>query len=339
MNKKLRLNIYSIRLEFELSNEELEKRLRKDFSYFVTEDLSLKPQITIIPQLIKSPIERIPEITSTSQSSNSITYDQGHVRYNDYYGEALSIFNQQTESVEIFSENIERLHEVSYLVALSLSGKKLDLKGLHKVHGMSIIVNNVCCLITLPSKGGKSTLLKELIKNPSVKILSDDTPLINHEGRLLPFPLRLGFESFPDDLEISNKDENYYTLDRKQFGTKHLICIDGLENKIGKEFKELIYINGVRKNSKDSTISHLSKGSALKALMGHLVIGLGLPMVLEYFWVSGLDDFFLRAKIAISRIYSSIILCITAHCFKIELGADSEKNAKDILNLMNKYED
>lgn len=339
MNKKLRLNIYSIRLEFELSNDELYSRLKKDFSYFVTEDLSLKPHITVFPQLTVIPKERIPEIASTSQSSNSITYDQGHVRYNDYYGEVLSIYNQQNDSVEIFSENIERIHEVSYLVALSLSGKKLDLKGLHKVHGMSIIVNNVCCLITLPSKGGKSTLLKELIKNPNVSILSDDTPLINHEGRLLPFPLRLGFEEFPDDLEINNVEENYYTLDRKQFGKKHLISVEGLNNKIGKEFKELIYINGIRRNSKTSTISHLSKGGAFKALMGHLVIGLGLPMVLEYFWVSGMDDFFLRAKIAVSRIYSSIILCITAHCYKLELGADSEQNANGILDLMSKYED
>ena len=88
-----------------------------------------------------------------------MTYDQGNIRFNDYYGKALTIYNYEHELGEIYSNDLHKLHEICYLSILSRVGKKLDMRGYHKVHAFGIVKNGKALMGVMPGKGGKNDSL------------------------------------------------------------------------------------------------------------------------------------------------------------------------------------
>ncbi len=320
--------------------------LEKDFSLFLTTkeifEQNLSHKFLSLEIQKTNPMDYpIPEMTSQMQSLNSITYQENSVRYNDYYGKLLSIFDYLHETAKLISLDIEKSHEVAYLLILSRIGKRLDLKRLHKLHAFAISYKGLAFVCMMPMKGGKSTLLVELLKNDSVKMISDDIPLIDRMGRVLSFPLKIGME--PNTLigfPITSPEDNIYHLKRENFGQKTFICLNGLAHKIekpGAVFENIIIAEGFRFNSDFGKISSTSWPLTFKGLFKHGVIGIGLPMILEYFWEFGYKDFFVKTKIFFSRLAAFFIFCSNSKKIKIQIGRNSEYTAQQILKYLDKY--
>lgn len=320
---------------------ELSNLLRKDFSVFtvsqINPDNSSKILNLTIVQGLPSDV-KIPEMISKMQTLNSITYQQGSIRYNDYYGKLLSIFDYKNESAQIISNDMDKTHEVAYLLILSRIGKRLDEQGLHKLHAFAISYKNMAFVCMMPMKGGKSTLLLELLKHNGVKMISDDIPLIDKRGNIHPFPIKIGMENESNHgLNITNQKENIYFLKREQYGIKTFICLDGLENKIekpGKIFEKVIIAEAFRFNSDFSEIKNSSWTSTFKGLFKHGIIGIGLPMIVEYFWEFGIKDFSVKTKIFFYRLYAFFIFSMKSKRIKIQLGKRSDLTATLILKFL-----
>ena len=258
------------------------------------------------------------------QSLNSITYEDGHTRFNDYYGKALTIYDYRDERAQIYAPSLEKLHELTYLIVLSRVGKKLDMAGLHKLHAFGIVKNSKALLGVMPMKGGKSTHFLQFIKDESVGILSDDTPLVNRWGKVYPFPVRIGLE---EGAKHSLKGA-IYSLDREFYGKKILISLEGLPNPIGGEYDQIILFRGIRYNGNKCVVKATCRWFLLGALIKYQVIGIGLPMILEYFWERGMRDFFRKSYIAGSRFVSSILLLWRSQTYTVFLGHDPKENAR-----------
>lgn len=318
---------------------ELLSLLEKDFSIFKVETLPAESsQLNLFIGKSSPAVITIPTMVSRMQSLNSITYQQGPIRYNDYYGKLLSIFDYSKEDAQIFSLDENKAHEVAYLLILSRIGKKLDLCCLHKLHAFAISYRELAFVCMMPMKGGKSTLLMELLKNPQVKMISDDIPLIDKLGRVYPFPIKIGVENRAElELEIKDPERNLYQLNREQYGIKTFICLDGLEDKVerpGKRFEKVIIAEGFRFNSERSEVIKASWFSTFRGLFKHGVVGIGLPMILEYFWEFGVNDFFTKAKIFFYRLSAFFIFSLRSKKIKINLGKKSEIAAAEILKYL-----
>lgn len=318
---------------------ELLELLEKDFSVFKVSELSLQPKSLKLSINRGHPGEiAIPEMVSKMQTLNSITYQSGQIRYNDYYGKLLSIFDYGSESARIISTDIDKAHEVAYLLILSRIGKRLDQVGLHKLHAFAISYQNCAFVCMMPMKGGKSTLLMELLKNDQVKMISDDIPLIDSCGNVHPFPIKIGTENERAlSLNIKDPEKNIYYLKREQYGLKTFICLNGLADKFEKPdkvFKHVVIAEGFRFNSDHSEINHSSWGSTFKGLFKHGIIGIGLPMIIEYFWEFGIRDFFIKTKIFLLRFYSFFIFSLKSKRIKIQLGKRSDLSATEILKFI-----
>lgn len=335
MKYSLEIYIYKVKVIFKTNSKELKKRIEKDFSYFLKKEEIIK---TFVIESLKEKIdwEKLPNIVAKKQSKNSITYDVESLRFNDYNGKLLSIYDYKRDFGVLYSECIEKLHEISYLLILSRVGKYHDLMGLHKIHAFSVISNGACLIGMADSGLGKSTLVAELLKDKSVQFLSDDTPLVDSFGNVKPFPLRLGVSSYESFGKIIDREKNCYTLQRDFYGEKKLLSIDGLENKVGEEYKKLILVNLKRFGGDDFICKKISKVKMLKALFKHMVIGIGLPMILEYFWEDGLCDFIKKSTIAMRRKLSALVLVMRADCYEIWLGRDIEKNRLGVVDLIKK---
>lgn len=342
---KISLDIYRVKLNFETNSEVIFNKIKKDFSFFIASKIFERCDVHIKSFLRDQiPWHLIPEIPSKRQSKSSITYNDSEnasLRYNDYYGKLLSIYDYQKDQGQLFSSDIDKLHEISYLLILSRSGKRMDLMGLHKLHAFGIVYRGQAILGMMPSKGGKTTHLIQFLKDPQSEFLSDDTPVISRSGKIKPFPLRLGIEGNSENgneverqLKVENREENIYTIKREFFGLKTLISFDGLSSlSIAKEYDQVILFLGRRSHARTCHIVPASKISMLFSLFKYMIIGVGLPIVFEYFWQDSIKDFFIKAKIFLSRCVSAIFLSLKSKTYIVYLGQDIQENTTALKQL------
>ena len=338
MNHRLYFNFYGIWASFSSPHKDLRQRIEWDFSYFYSPTLPKEvPDYQFYAEKCAPPWEQIPAVPVRFQSANSLTYQVGPRRFNDYYGKALTIYHYQMDSGFIYSKCLEKLHELTYLMILSRVGKKLDMQGLHKLHAFGIIENEQALLGIMPMKGGKSTHFLEFIKDPRVQILSDDTPLISRWGKILPFPIRVGIDDPKKALALSSDPSFVYQLDRQHYGKKTLLSLKGLPNPVGSHYQHSILLRSIRFNGPGCSLEKSSKLTLLRELVKFQVIGLGLPIILEYFWELGPRDFAKKSFIVLSRFCASVLLILRSKTYTVFLGTDPEKNVEVIRReLLNK---
>ena len=330
LEKTLHLNFMGEGLLLKTNSPELLSRLSRDFSYFVSDSSQTSSRFSITSLLEEGCSISIPQVDPTFIRKNSTSYDSKGIRFNDY-GNLISSYDFKNEIGTLSSASIEKLHEISYLLILSRVGKYFDLMGTHKIHAMSIIYKDVCCVGMMNMGVGKSTLLLELLKDSEIELLSDDTPLVNELGEIKPFPLRIGVEQLPDGLEINSAEENLYELLREEYGLKKLICLHGLKNQIGSSYSKLVLFEGTRGGR---GISKSSKWKLWMALQRHMVIGIGLPLIFEYFWEKGFSDFMRKTKIFILRQRAALKLMKSCEYYRFSLGESSEENARALKSLL-----
>ncbi len=339
--KKLFLNFYNVFAVIESDWDDLLEVISKDFYCFLSEERSLgnnwKFQIKVENSL--PPDGFIPEIQATMQTNNSISYDLLGARYSDYYGKLYSKLVFDENYAEIYSKNFDRAHEVIYLMILSRIGKKLDLLGMHKLHAFAISYKNNAVVCMMPMKGGKSTLLLELLKYDGIKLISDDIPMFDTFANLKPFPLKIGLEKdCKIEIEVKDAAENIYSMNRELYGDKKLICLKGLQTRVEgfeSKYEKIFLIESFRNNSQFSTLNRASFFLIIKGLFKHGIIGFGLPIVYEFFWEFGWKDFLRKTYIFLRRLSTFSILAIKSEKYKLMLGKKPEKAAKLIVDLLN----
>jgi hypothetical protein len=133
----------------------------------------------------------------------------------------------------------------------------------------------------MPQGGGKSTLALAMLQGGEVKYISDDDPLFDRRGRILPFPRPLGVS---DQWVIQSFPEEYiYQIDRMEFGIKYFIENDYWKGKLEmKPLNDIYLLSGHRILSGTPSIEKCSKREILSALIRDAVIGIGLYQGLEF---------------------------------------------------------
>jgi hypothetical protein len=312
--------IHGISVNVRTKDQELIRRLNGDFHAFkasVSDSI-----ITIEARLAQTPSDFFPRQTATSQSLTCLCYDVKKVRYVDYHGSASVRYDFENDHAVVIALDIQRLHEKVYLLILSRTGEMMDIKGLHKLHAFALAYQDRCVLVTMPPKGGKTTLMWDLLKNPEFSLISDDTPIIDRFGDVLPFPIRIGLSERPEKWP-------FIELDRGVFGKKFLVSPSSLPNPLpNRRYQKSILIEARRRNAPEGRLKAMTKIHALRALIAPMVIGVGLPIIVEYFWRSGLWEFLRKTLIALSRLWSAVALSFKTEAYLLELGTDRESNRR-----------
>jgi len=339
----LQLNFWGINVSIKSDWSELVDVLTKDFWSYINHEKMTHIEFDLTLDIVKTDEAIfIPEgLVASMQTQNAITYDIGGVRYCNYYSKAFSEINFNTNCARVHGVDFDKIHEIAYLLILSRVGKKLDLKGLHKLHAFAVSFKEIAFVCMMPSKGGKSTLLVELLKDSRIKMISDDIPLVDAKGRIHPFALKIGLDQIPPELEVIEKDKNVYSIKREAFGEKKLVCTRGIQNRVEqtKVFKKVILAEGVRFNSDHSVLTPASWPFIMKGLFKHGVIGVGSPIVIEYFWESGARDFITKTRIFFKRVRGFFRLSLRARKMKLLSGKDPSHTSKVILDMLEKTQD
>lgn len=333
-------NFYNFKVKLDCQSEKIIDLLKKDFNYFYAStaqaDLTIKATITeeinhFIPQ----------GLIAKKQNSRAMTFQDGDLRFNYFYGKAVSILDYSKQYVEIYSKNEDYLHELLYLVILSRQTKYHDLNGLHKVHAFGITKYNTNMVGMMDSKGGKTTLFSYFLDEKDVSIISDDSPFINLAGDLHPFPIRIGYElNSYSRKRLEKYEDKSYHFERDEYDAKKLIDILEFENEISEKshVNKTILFQGKRINSPDQcSYKKISKYKMWRYLVKNMVVGVGLPMVIEYYLESSFKDKFRNIKILLSRTISALNLLFKSDCYEVYLSFSPDENFKKLNELLDLY--
>lgn len=332
---ELNFKIYGISVKVLTNSEELSSRVEKDFGAFTYHEgeghnsfLTIESNFKVIPK------EILPNVKPTFNRKHVVTYDIQDERINDYKGKLLSLMNFEKEYAVLYSVDIEILHEVTYLLILSRTAKMMDQKGYHKIHGMGFNYQDKSVVVMMNSGGGKSTLLLNILKQNDVEILSDDTPIINENGVFSGFPLRIGLKARDSFLE-EIVGEQVYTMNRQTHGLKYLYPVVG--NKLKPVFegkRKQILIVGLRDNFSLPEIKKITKAKMFYFLFIHQIIGIGLPIIFEYFWEKGIGDFFVKTMIFIKRLKAAVATIFKSEIYEMNFSNEPDKNADYLINFL-----
>ena len=338
--KKIFFNFYGFSVKLEIESERVAELLKKDFSHFESKAPGDRCNLSISAKVSEEIENKIPEgLPATKQNTRAMTFDKGNIRYNYFYGQAVSIINYRSNKMEVFAKNESFMHEILYLAILSRETKFHDAKGLHKLHAFGVSKGDTAILGMMNMKGGKTTLFSYFLNESSYELLSDDTPLVNTKGEILSFPIRLGFElnSYTQD-KLSEYRDKSYRFERVEYGPKDLINILEFKNNISSPKKKVVLFQGIRVHRNGHPeIKRISKFKMLKYLLKNMVVGVGLPMVLEYYLESSFKDKIINLKTLMLRAISALFLLKNSQCYEVYLTKDPAKNFLGVKGLLDSY--
>ena len=321
------LNFYGVGVKVISEEDELTLRIHKDFSFFVVEHLEdTQKNIKVVSKLEMLNEMPYPLLIPRFKNRNLILYQKKNIRVCDYYGDGLCIFNLKEDKATLYNQRLNRLHELTYLFILSRVGKTLDLMGLHRLHAMAVIKDKTLFVGMMPMNGGKTTLLSYLLNDGRFANVSDDSPLIDCDGKVLPFPIRIGFEENSKMPELF-KTANSYQLERKEYGKKTLFSLEDLNISISEDYQNIILFRGF-KGAAFASLKKVSRLNFIGFIFEQGVIGVGLPILIEYFWEFGLVDFLKKSKIFISRVQSLYKFLNKSETYYFEMSSNIEENVE-----------
>lgn len=306
-------------------------QVRRNFVYFHRGTQTAAERFSLRLHIEPPSFESLPALPAAFLTPRNVCFRDATRTYIDYFGQALGIFERGARTYDVYGTDEELLHEISYLFLLSTVGEHLDAHGIHRLHALGVSHRGRGLLLTLPSGGGKSTMALTLLTQPDFLLLAEDTPLIDRRGRILPFPLRIGVRP---EQKVDVPSQYLRTVNRMEFDPKTLIDLEYFRDRLGGPVDPAALLIGERNLGEVSAIVPLSRRKALRALVNHMIIGLGVYQGMEFLLERGVWEVTGRLGVAGSRLYNSLELLRRAPAYRFVLGRDHKRNIETLLTFL-----
>jgi len=303
----------------------------QDFAYFESGSSDNTNLIEIIDA--EPDYDALPEVEASIYTPRNVVFKSAGVSYIDYQGRAIGIHNKKTNSFIIQGRDADLLYEAVYLFLLSQIGAFLDGQHMHRVHALAISIYGHAVVVLLPSGGGKSTLTLQLLKNPEVKLLSDDSPFIDVDGHVYAFPLRLGLLK---GSESEVPEEQRREIQRMEFEPKVLLNYEYFSHRVTADAKPGLILLGARTLSPVGRLDRVSFFKGFRAMTANCIVGIGLYQGLEFILSSSPWEILTRFGLVLSRTRNTIKFLRRSQIYKLRLGRCSESNANAVIELAKK---
>lgn len=335
-SKSKRFRLHSIGVEVRGKGA---ARLAQDFDFFTDrpsphEGERYSVTLEMVPRAPRA--SDLPEAKASRVFPDCVLYRDGQRLCYEYGSVTLIVVREHNASFgQLISEDEILAQEIGYLYLQSEIGRFLDAQGLHRVHALGLALpGGESALVLLPSGGGKSTLAAEALQSGNVRLLSDDTPLLDRFGNAHPYPLRLSFRA---DARIPPEwKEKASLFTRRKHGDKLLVPTSALppaslprpEEKFRPGFLIVARRHGRRAQPR---LTALSRWRGLGPLVRDLVVGLGVPQVAELVLTEGARSLPGLAPTAASRMAAAAAFLARSRAYELDLARDASENARFLL--------
>ena len=174
-------------------------------------------------------------------------------------------------------------------------------------------------------------LAMEALRSTGLGILSDDSPVVTREGRMLAFPLRVGLRSraFARDVPEGNLSE----FPRRGRPTKTMVSVDFFADRISASADISALLLGSRGGAAPPLIRRASRARALGALAEGMVVGRGIAQMSEYVLRAESSHLLLWASIGISRLRAAVETVLRVPAYDFVLSG----NARDDVRVLEEF--
>ncbi len=317
------LDVYGLGVRVEGDWGEVVESVAKDFAWFSAPSAAGGSERVVIERRPPD-FDAFGPLTASFVTPRNVVYADGPRQVVDYFGRALCVVDRATGTVTVQGEDAHLVHEAAYLYLLSRVGAHLDAQGLPRLHALALSGAQGGVAVMLPSGGGKSTLALRALGDERVKILSEDTPLLDRRGTLHPFPLRIGINA--TDAERL-PEEHVRRIERMEFHPKLVLDLDAFADRIEAEPRPLRHlVIGRRSLGRQAALEPLPRRAAAGPLFREAVVGVGVYQGMEFVLQRGMRDVAGKAGIAARRAACCAAGLTRARVWSLTLGRDHHAN-------------
>jgi hypothetical protein len=300
-------------------------QIRRDFAWFerpVPQGSIADLEVTV--QRREPDFDSLGNGLASFVTPRNVVYQDGQRTIVDYFGRAVSILDRATGRLVVQGEDDHLVHEAVYHFLLSRIGEHLEHHGFTRLHALALSGGQGAVAVMLPSGGGKSTLALRALRDDGVRLLSEDSPLIDRRGRAHPFPLRIAVN--PTDA-ASLPDGSVRRMDRMEFHPKLVLDLEAFSERVESQPQPLRHlVIGRRSLGRDASLEPAPRGSAVPALLREAVVGVGIYQGMEFVLQHGMRDVVGKVGIAATRVTCCAGALARAKVWRLTVGRDHSRN-------------
>lgn len=303
-------------------------QIRRDFAWFEAEapqaGAADAADIGVRIERRSPDYDSFGDLRATFVTPRNVVYQDAGRTIVDYFGRAVSILDRATRRLVIQGEDENLLHEAAYHFLLSRIGEHVERHGLPRLHALGLAGPSGAVAVMLPSGGGKSTLALRALEDDDVRLLSEDSPLLDVRGRLHPFPLRIGLNPGEAD-ELP--PERVRRLERMEFHPKLLLDVEHFADRVEPVAQPLRHLLiGRRSLGRHPRLEPVPRRTAVPTLFREAVVGVGLYQGMEFVLQQGFRDVLGQARPALIRAACCAAALARTRVWTLDCGRDRERN-------------
>ncbi|HEY4000379.1 MAG TPA: hypothetical protein VGO93_16000 [Candidatus Xenobia bacterium] len=318
------LDLHGLEIACETESAELASALVRPFRYFLA--ASPAPRVRVVVHEAAPPLEGFPPMPALFSSPRNIVFGDRARKIVDYFGRGIVVQERGQPCYRLYSQDRDLLLEAFYLLVLSLLGEHCDRVGLLRVHALALSHRDRAVLLMMPQGGGKSTLTLSMLQVPGVGYISDDDPLFDRHGQILPFPRPLGM--LRAEALAAIPPQYVYSLQRMEFGVKHFVDSEWWGDRLERRrLRRIVLLTTQRVLNGTPRIEPISKMEALRSLLRDAVVGIGLYQGVEFIFNHSTWEALAWGPILAGRLGRAFRLAQQASTWRLTLGSDVAANA------------
>jgi hypothetical protein len=327
------LEVHGLRIGVEGDWPEVIESVARDFAWFASQESDATPHVLVRILRRRPEPERFGELAQAFITSRNTVFQSGTQTIIDYAGRVLATYDRAREVFVVAGEDEHLVHEAAYLFLLSRIGRHLDQSRLMRLHALGLSAPQGAVLVLLPSGGGKTTLALRALRDPRVKLISEDTPVLDRKGMVHPFPLRIGVNE--SDAGLLPADGEVHRIVRLEYGPKLLLSTSSFADRIEHEPRPLRHIViGRRWLNGGGSLTALPRRALIAPLIRDGVVGMGVAQMIEYVLRQGPRDFLGQGGVAVGRALICAHALSGSKAWRLELSRDQQQNWEALAPLL-----
>lgn len=304
---KVHLDVVGVRLALESHLPSVLDHAAHDFYYFLSENKDAHLRVQILP------LFKLPKWKRLFKLGRSTLYVSGRgERRVCFFDQAFVAYRYDDGQCLIYADEAVCAYQACYYVMLSFIGEKLDRRGIHRLHGLAMAWKDRATVLMAPSGAGKSSLVLKLLAEPDFGLYSDDIALLNRQGELLPFPLRIAVAEKPDI-----DPEHIRRFHPHGHSPKYIIRSSYFQQRVPTAAR--LEVLGCLVRGTETKWSWISPLRLIWPLLRWLVLGHETPQIWELFLRFGPRDLMSRPRILFSRVRLAIRVWATCQPVRFEI--------------------
>lgn len=312
---------------------EIVEGLRLDFAWFEA-PLAEEATIEVVVERRAPDFDAFGDIPATFVTPRNVIFQQDARTIIDYFGRAVSVLDRGTGRLTVHGEDAPLVHEAAYHYLVSRVGEYFDAAGKPRLHALALTGHRGAVAIMLPSGGGKSTLALRALQDESVKLLSEDSPLLDARGRLHPFPLRIGINA--TDAEKLPPGQ-VRRIERMEFHPKYALELDAFAHRIESRSQPLRHlVVGRRTLGRGAKLESIPRRAVVGTLFREAVVGVGLYQGMEFVLQHGARDVVGMGGVATARALHCLSALARAQTWQLTIGRDHDRNWELVRTLLHR---